>query len=173
MKKFTLSGFLVLLFILSLLAACGHKSHDQAQPTQAVITLSTSGSIPAGTLIYGAQATLKLPAGVTAKASPSNVNPMTMVTDSGVVVATGTSVGAENVLATYATLTTTPATHSVEVYVTKSSGFSTGDFVTIHCDITAPAKPSVADFSIADFKAVDQNGATLTGLTLGMTAAIQ
>jgi len=169
MKKTALSALLMI--ILMSLAACHGKGSDQ--PTKAVITLSTSGSLPAGTQIYGAQATIKLPAGVTTKASPSSTDPTKMVTDSGVVIATGSSVGAESVLATYVTSTSAPTTYSVELYVAKSSGFSTGDFVTVNCDIADGTNPSVSDFSVSDFKAVDQNGATITGLTIGMTAAIQ
>jgi hypothetical protein len=172
MKKSTLSAFLILLFALSSLAAChGHKSDDQ--PVKAVITLSTSGALPAGTLIYGARATINLPAGVTAKASPSSADPSQMVTDNGVVVAAGASVGAELVLASYTTSTTTPPTHSIELNVAKSDGFSTGDFVTVNCDIAAGSNPAATDFPVTDFEAVDQNGATITGLTVGMTAAIQ
>ena len=172
MKKFTLSGFLILLFVLSALTAC-HGSKGNDQTTKAVITLSTSGTLPAGTLIYGAQATIHLPAGVTAKASPSSADPSKMVTDNGVVVATGTSVGAEIVLATYLTSTSTPTTYAVESYIAKSSGFSTGDYMTVNCDIAAGSNPAATDFSVSDFKAVDVNGATITGLTVGWTAAIQ
>lgn len=172
MKKFTSSGFLIMLFVVSSLAAC-HGSKGNNQTSRAVITLSTSGTLPAGALIYGADATINLPAGVTAKASPSSANPLIMDTDTGVVVAAGASVGAELVLATYTTSTTSPSTYSVELHVAKSDGFSTGDFVTVNCDIAAGNNPGASDFSVTDFKAVDQNGAPLTGLTLGMTAAIQ
>jgi hypothetical protein len=171
MKKTILSG-VVILSVLFSLAACRSSSSSAAQPTKAVITLSMIGTLPAGTLIYGANATVNLPAGVTAKASPSSANAQAMVTDTGVVTASGQASGAETVLASYAT-GTTPSTYKVGVYVAKSNGFLLGEFATVNCDIADGSFPAPTDFTVTDFKAVDQNGAAITGLTIGYTAAIQ
>lgn len=174
MRKNHLSGLLVMLCIPVLLVACGEGggSNPVVLPTKATVTLSTTGTLPAGTKIYGIDLMVVLPTGVTAKASPSSANPAVMVTDSGVVTATGAASGADSVLATYLTSSTTP-THQMEIYVTKSDGFTTGEFATVNCDITPGTYPAAADFSTPEFQAVDQNGAMISGLTLGFTAAIQ
>jgi len=176
MRKNHLSGLLVMLCIPVLLVACGvgggGSNPPVVLPTKATVTLSTTGTLPAGTKIYGIDLMVVLPTGVTAKASPSSANPAVMVTDSGVVTAIGAASGADSVLATYLTSSTTP-THQMEIYVTKSDGFTTGEFATVNCDITPGTYPAAADFSTPEFQAVDQNGAMISGLTLGFTAAIQ
>jgi hypothetical protein len=175
MKMTTLSGLLITCFILVSLVACGGGGggSSPAQPTKAVITLSMTGSLPTGTLIYGTQATVNLPAGVTAKASPSSSNPQVMVTDAGVVSASGQAAGAESVLATYLTSSTTPATHKVALHMAKSVGFSVGEFAVVNCDIAAGSFPAAVDFTVTDFTTFDSNGLTISGLAAGLTAAIQ
>jgi hypothetical protein len=175
MKRSTISSVLILLFILVSLAACssGGGSTNPPPPTKAVITLSMTGTLPAGMLIYGTQATVNLPPGVTAKASPSSANPQALVTDLGVVSASGQAAGAEIASGAYLASSTTPTTYKVDLSVSKSSGFSAGEFAVVNCDIAAGYFPAVTAFTVTDFKAVDQNGATLTGLTVGHTVAIQ
>jgi hypothetical protein len=174
MKRSTISSLLIILFILVSLTACGGGGNNSSPPpTKAVITLSMTGTLPAGTLIYGTQATVNLPTGVTVKASPSSANPQAMVTDLGVVSASGQAAGAEIASGLYLVSSTTPTTYKVELSVSKSSGFSAGEFAVVNCDITAGYFPAVTAFTVTDFKAVDQNGATLTGLTVGQGVAIQ
>ncbi len=177
MKKTIHTSHMLMAFILTALAACGGGGGggggtQPVQHTKAIITLASTGSLPAGTLIYGAQATVRLPAGVTAKASPSNMNPQVLVTDTGVVTASGQAVGAASVLATYAT-GSTAGTYKVDVYVAKIDGFPAGEFATVNCDIAAGSYPAAANFSVTDFAATDQNGAPITGLTAGYTAELQ
>jgi hypothetical protein len=178
MKITTRSGFVITLCMLVSLAACsgGGGSSAPVPPTKAVITLTTlsmTGSLPAGTLIYGAEATVNLPAGVTVKASPSSENPQVMVTDNGVVSASGQAAGAETYLATYLASSTTPTTYKVELSVAKSIGFLVGEFVTVNCDITAGYSPAATDFTVTGFKAVDQSGVEISNIAVGFTAAIQ
>jgi len=175
MKMTTLSGLLITCFILVSLVACGGGGGGSApvQPTKAVITLSMTGTLPAGTLIYGVQATVNLPAGVTAKASPSSSNPQAMVTDAGVASASGQAAGAETVLASYLTSSTTPTTHKVALYMAKSGGFSVGEFGVVNCDITAGYFPTAADFTVTDLMTFDSNGLTIPGLSVGLTTTVQ
>ncbi|MGC1453981.1 MAG: hypothetical protein WA946_02165 [Nitrospirota bacterium] len=177
MKMTTLFGLLITCFILVSLVACGGGGGGggsaPAQSTKAVITLSMAGTLPAGALVYGTQATVNLPAGVTVKASPSSANPQVMVTDTGVVSASGQAANAETVLATYLASSTTASTSKVALYVAKSGGFSVGEFALVNCDITAGHFPAAADFTVTDFKTFDSNGLTISGLTAGLTATIQ
>lgn len=171
MKKITTSGFfLMALIIFASFTACHSSSSSEPAATRAVITLATSatGSTP---LIYGVQATVNLPAGVTVKASSSSGTAMD--TDTGVVVASGQAAGAELVHASYVASSATLTMGKVEVFVAKSSGFSSGEFALVTCDIAAGSSPGATDFTVTDFKAVDQNGATIAGLTAGFTASMQ
>ena len=54
-----------------------------------IVTLSTTGILPSGSLIGAIEITLNLPAGVTIKASPSPINAAMLVPDAGVVVLQG------------------------------------------------------------------------------------
>ena len=176
MKMTTTSGLLITCFVLVSLVACGGGgSSAPAPPTTAVVKLSSlaTGSIPAGTMIYGAQATVNLPAGVTVKASPSSANPQVMVTNVGVVSASGQAAGAETVLASYLASSSTASTSKIELYVAKSGGFLAGEFADLNCDITAGYLPSAADFTVTDFKTFDSNGLSIPGFIVGFTATIQ
>jgi hypothetical protein len=177
MKMTTTSGLLITCFILLSLVACssGGSDNGPVQPTTAVIKLfsTETGALPAGTLIYGTQATVNLPKGVTVKASPSSANPQAMVVNDTVVSASGQAAGAETVLGSYLVSSATASTYKVELYVARSSGFSAGEFAVLNCDITAGYAPAAADFTVTDFKAFDSNGLAIPGFTAGFTAAIQ
>ncbi len=176
MKLTTRSGLLITCFILVSLVACGGGGGGGSapvQPTKAVIALSMTGSLPSGALVYTTQATLNLPTGVTVKAIPSSANPQVMVTDSGVVSATGQAAGADLVIATYLASSTTASTSKVELYMAKSDGFSVGEFAVVNCDIAAGHFPAATDFTVTDLKTFDSNGLTISGLTAGLTATIQ
>lgn len=163
------------------LAACGgggggggtppnNGNTTTTQPTTAIVKLLTAGALVSNTQIGGIDVTLNLPAGVTVKATPDGANATISVTNSGVVVASGVSSGANtSVLATYAS--GTPG--KVTLKLVNANGFGTGEFATITCDIAAGSNPTAADFSLSGFSAVDLNGAAITGLTSGFTAAIQ
>lgn len=172
MKKTTLSELLMMLLILVSLSACGGGGGGgvgiapPAQPTQAVLTLSTAGT---GT-IAGIQATVTLPAGVSVMASPSPANASVLVTDDGVVSALGSATGADEVLATYVTFTTSS---QVKISVIKTIGFTTGDFAVVNCNIAAGHNPAATHFTITDLQAVDQSGAAMNGLTAGLTVVKQ
>jgi hypothetical protein len=172
MRQTTLSA-LLLLFILASLNACGGGGGTTVvtpQPTKAVLTLSTSGTLTGGTVIGGIEVEVDLPAGVTTKATTTTANPLIMETDSGVVTASGVASGANLVQGTYTT-GAAPNTYKVEVLLASTGGFSTGQFATVNCDIAAGANPATSDFHTANFVAKDlSSGATITGLTVGLTA---
>jgi hypothetical protein len=175
MKMTTTSGLLIICFILVSLVACGGGSSSApAPPTTAVIKLfsTETGALPAGTLIYGTQATVNLPKGVTVKASPSSANPQVMVVNDTVVSASGQAAGAI-LTATYLASSTTPSTYKVELKMAKSDGFPAGEFAVLNCDITAGYAPAAADFTVTDFTTRDSSGLLIPGFTVGFTAAIQ
>jgi hypothetical protein len=136
-----------------------------------VLTLSVQGTVPPATQIGGIEVVVNFPLGVTAKAVPAPANPAIMVADTGVVTVTGGAAGAEVVNGTIAT-TPTPA-FALDLRIIKSGGFATGNIAIVNCDISSGVHPAAADFSLANFKAVDLNGVPLPGLTVGFTAEIQ
>jgi hypothetical protein len=134
---------------------------SSTQPTTAVIKLFAQGTTSSP--ISGLQATLHLPAGVSAKATAYAPQ-----TDDGVVSATGAASGADLVIGTYST-----ANHTVAVHLVKSTGLNIGEFATINCDIAQSSSPKASDFSVSDLSAWDTNGAPIAGLTASLTATIK
>jgi hypothetical protein len=172
MKETIQSGLLITLFILISLTACGGGGGDAAPPsTKAIVTLSTSGTLPAGTKIGGIQVTVNLPAGVTAKASLYSAGSSTMVTDTGVITASGTAAGSYTSGAYLAGAAA--STYKISMGVVNANGFSAGEFAQVSCDIAAGSSPTAADFSLSNPTVVDLNGVTLTGINLGFTVAFQ
>jgi hypothetical protein len=112
---------------------------------------------------------LTLPAGVSVKATADLTNPAVMVTDAGVVAASGVAAGAN----TIATATYNATAGTVSIHLANDTGFATGEIVTVTCDIAAGSFPTASGFSLSGFNAVDLNGATITGLVSGYTAALQ
>lgn len=173
MKKLLVREILFTALALFTLSACGGGGggggNGETQPTTAVLKISTQGSLAGGTQIGGINISINLPAGVTVKAT-ADANSGLLVTDAGVVTASGAAAGTNaTVLAVYTA--GPPAT--VSINLANPNGFSTGEFVTVNCDIAAGNSPKSADFSLADFNAVDLNGAAVTGLTPGFTAGIK
>jgi len=166
MKRNSITGLLIILGLLTTLAACGGGGGGGAPvpATKAILTLSTSGT---GT-ISGIEATIHLPAGVSVKASPYSAGSPTYVTDPGVVVSslTGTDV---SVLASYVTTT---SSSQININVINLSGFGAGRFATVNCDINS-GSPGATSFSLSNFKAVDGDGAELGTITGVFTAVFQ
>jgi hypothetical protein len=166
MKRTYRFGMLCVLIALGMLAACGGGGGGggaAAAPTKAVITLSSSGTLAPGTQIGAIEATINLPADVTA---PQAVPLMSLVTSTDVVNAAGSAAGAEFVYAVYSATTVT-------VDVAKSTGFSTGDFAQVTCDIVSGHRPAAKDFSMGDVTVKDLGGATIPGITVTYTAVMQ
>ena len=167
MKKTLILGLLISVISLSTFIGCSTSSNDTALPTTATIKIMANGTIDAGVLIGGINVKLTLPAGVTVKATADPTNDAVMVTDPGVVTASGVAAGANTIA------TATSASGVVAIHVANADGFATGEFVTVNCDIAATSVPTAASFGVSGFQAVDLNGAAITGLIVGVTAAIQ
>ncbi len=172
MKKLTITGLLALILALFTISGCGGSGGDDdttvpppVQPTTAEVKLISQG---AG-MIHGIDVTVELPAGVTVKATPDATNPSVMVTDTGVVTASGAAAANTNTIATY------EATPSgvVDIHLANAAGFAPGEFVTIVCDIAVGSFPVATDFNVTGFSAVDGNGVAIVGMTADHTADIQ
>ena len=127
-------------------------SNTSAQPTKATVKIATTGT---SQTLGAVQATLHMPTGVSVKAT---VNPPQ--TDGGIVLASGAASGADLVMGIYSSLSGT-----VTVYITKATGFSTGEFSTINCDIASGTLPRSSDFVVTDLSTWDTSGSLVTALT--------
>jgi hypothetical protein len=147
------------MFGLLSLTACGGGGGSSAPPsTTATLNLSTSGTLPLGTSLAGIGITLTLPAGVTIKTDSGGA------VDPGYVNVTGES-SPESVIAVYIPASgTTPATLTLTVISTTTTGFGAGEFVTVTCDLNGTSPP-VSDFVLSGFKPYDLSGNPVTGLT--------
>jgi len=171
MKKISLSSLLIFALSLTILSACGGGSSSTTQPsgpTKAVINIATTGTLGSGTMIGGITVTGVLPAGVTVKATPDPQNRLVLVTDSGVVIASG--VTGANASAPCSSYNATD--RKVTIHLVDPDGFGTGKFVAVNCDIASGTTPTAGGFSITDFKPKDLGGADISGLTPGFTVDI-
>jgi len=169
MKRIALTVLVILAFGFLLYAGCGGGGGTSpTQPTTAVVTLSTSGSLPANTVIGGVEMTINLPAGASVKTTSAKANKAAIVTYDGVVVVSGVAVGANTL-----TLGTSLTPEQLEVQVTNPNGFGVGEFATVNFEISTGSTVAPSDFTAVAMTAVDLNGAPIQGLTPGLTAVIQ
>ena len=177
MKNALLNLLLSGLLVMAGLAACGGGGGGGGTPPpqliNAIVTLSTAGTLASGTKIGSIDITINLPDGVSIKATPDSNNPSILITDSGAVAASGAASGSNALsLSTY-TAATSSAPGKLIVKLINADGFATGEFAVINCDIASGKSPATADFSVAGFDARDLNGAAITGLTAGFTAEMK
>ena len=149
-----------------------------AKPTTGTLRLSTTGTLPTGTLIGGIDVTVELPAGVTVKTQAA----FPQEPDTGVVTISGepakaggtTISGAKFIPASGAT----PATlkfiiGSVNPASGALSGFLQGEFVSIKCDVaTSAVFPGASAFKILSISVLDGTNAanSLNSTVQGATA---
>ncbi len=150
MKKTALSSLMVFALTLTLLAACGSGGSGGggvtvSQPTTAVLTLSTAGTIPATTTINAYDVTVTLPAGVTVK---SSVN--APLTDDGVVTATTGTASNITILGVYTAATGTfPGKVKISIInfdPITGAGFDPGPFCKVNGNIAAGHYPTASSF---------------------------
>ena len=158
--------FLWLAVIMALLAACGSgggSAVDQGGPGTATIGFSTQAS-SGTTVIYAAEFTLHLPAGVAVSADPSSGEVASGVLhplDSTALVA-----------ARYVPATTSTQA-SVKVVIIDSGGFPIGDLATLSCIVAPGTAVNASQVSLDGFSAKDVNGAAIPGITPNFTVKTQ
>lgn len=172
MKRFMISSILML--AVTLVAACGSgggggeggtgsggSGTGPRQYSKAIVKISTSSAF---TAIGGVDATLVLPAGVTVKAATNPPN-----TDLGVVVASGVASPASAM----ASGVYTTASNTVRVVVVSEllSGFNSGEYVTLNCDIATGNFPTGTDFTVSTLHVYDVNGAAINGVTASVSVS--
>jgi hypothetical protein len=153
--------------LLLVIAGCGSGGTTAAPAGSkiAVLALSTSG--PAGTTIGSLAVTVVLPPGVTVKATPSVVNPAVLLTDSTVVVPSIS--GVVMPYAVYSAATSTMP-GKIDISLADATGFGTGEFAKVTCNIADSSSPVASDFNLTDFVAYDLTGTVMAGPTAGFTA---
>jgi len=150
-----------------LLAGCGSGGSGAAgtalQPGVVAVDLSTQAASPA-TVLYAAEFTLHLPAGVTlaADASSGEVAAGVLHPADGSALA-----GARYLPATAA------APAQVTVNIIDPMGFAVGDLASLNCSVAPGAALSAAGFSLDGFSARDANGAVIPGITPRFTLRTQ
>jgi hypothetical protein len=162
---------------LIMVGACGgHGGSDTAatQPTTAVVKLSTSGTLATGVQLGAIDITAVLPEGVTLKAVPDTINADMLLTDDGVVTATGAAGAGTTALSGVYTAATSTTPGAVRLVLVNVPGFGIGEFCTVTADIAAGVAVTAADVvSLATFTARDESGNLITGLTATFTAVLQ
>lgn len=153
----------LLISAIGMLAACGGGGGggtSVAQPSAAILKLSTSGALNQGTALAGIEISVILPAGVTLTTNADGSVAAGVVTVSGV--------AAPGIL-TPPIYTpaggTAPGELTFVVASDAPAGFGTGEFATVRCDIDAGSSPVANDFTPVEFKPVDMNGAMVGGMT--------
>ena len=142
-------SYLFLTVAIAILAGCGGGAMVKAPvaPTQAIVKMRTSGTLPSGTTIDGIQATLTYPTTKGLSITKNNV------------VASGVASG----------LFESNVTNSGQVglILVTTDGFQTGEFATLTFGIAAGNSPVAGDFAIASgARVIDTNSATLTDLAV-------
>jgi hypothetical protein len=162
----------MLIAVMLLLSACKGSSSEptpqpNAQPTSAVVKLSTVGTLPAGKKIGTIDVSLNLAPGVTLKTGTNPIEP-----DTAVVTASGAAAG--SLLAANYTAPTSTQPGRLRIAVISMSGFASGEFATVNGDIAAGNNPKASDFRLINFTATDNEtpSSPLTGLTAGLSVDI-
>jgi hypothetical protein len=167
MNKTAFSVKMLIAMTLMLLAGCNSGGNSSGgvivqQQTEATVFISAAGTLPDGSTIGGVDLSLTLPAGVTVKATPGSLS--AFVPDEGIVSASGAAAESSKVYAMY-TVAAGATPGAVRILVANSTGFSTGEFVAVKCDVAGGNPPVATDFSSSAVKFVDGNGKAVTGLS--------
>ena len=131
--------------------------------TKATLKLSTKGAVAAGS-IFGMQITIALPAGVTIKADASGIPNAGVVSFSGGVASGASAVAKYNPAAG-------SAPGNVTMAIISTTGFGTGEFVTIICDVASGTVPVSSQFALSGVTVFDAERIEISGVsfTAGLT----
>jgi hypothetical protein len=172
--------FFLLILLITQLAGCGGGGGGASvTPSRtALVTLSSAGTVPSGSLIGGIDIALNLPAGVTVKSAPSPLNQAVLEPSPGVITLLGGAAGAASQSLSVASYV--PGTPGrVNLKLISASGLAPAEaFATVNCDIAAGSSPLPADFSvtanIAQTTGVfDLNGVALPNVSVQFSLVIK
>jgi|GEM_PF-2579944 len=156
--------FTTIFLLVALATGCGSSSSSPQH--RALMTISTSGSIPAGQSLAGIGMTITLPPGVTPVLDPSGqVDAVRLVTHSGVTDDSGLIATALYLEATAAQ----PARISIAVASRAKAGFGVGECMVLTLKRSSGATPEAKEFGITNFSAANLDGAAVTGLQATIT----
>jgi hypothetical protein len=164
-----------ILVALTGVAGCGSGGSSSSSPAStntapqhyAVITLSTSGTLAAGSSIGGLGVTVALPDTVSVRtAGGGNVA-------GGVVTASGVATGQATMLSLYSGATATAPAKIYLVLAGGSSGMQVGEFARITVAVKQGSEPAASDFGLSDFSAVDTSGVAIPTLSAGITETLR
>jgi len=164
---------LFMTIITAALAACGGGGGGASEPapseTTAVLKIGTQWTLASGTSLYGVGITVTLPTGVTvATESSGNVS-------SSVAVVSGVASGGNMATPIYTPATATANATLKLIVAAAGSGFGTGEFVTVTCNLPAGNSLQTSDFPatvLSDLEPANQLLAPISGLTPTISAVL-
>lgn len=164
MKKIALQCLSLLIIALASLSGCGGGGGgDSSQVPAAVLTISSQGTLPAGTTLSGAEITVKFPSSVTVKTDgPGVVN-------SSVVVPSGVTAGQASTLID----PLVPGEITFLLVSTAPGGFGAGEFVKLYFTIVPGSTPQATDFVLSGFTPVRLVGDGNAVAALGVTSTLE
>ena len=140
-----------------------------AAKTTAVLKIGTQGTLGAGVSLHGVGVTVTLPTGVTvATDSSGNVG-------SSAAVVSGVASGGNIATPVYKPATATNKATLKLIVAAAGSGFGTGEFVTVTCNLTAGNSLQASDFPasiLSNLEPANQSLAPVSGLAPTITATL-
>jgi len=168
MRKIFLKYLTGYVFTIGALVGCGGgggggDGGTTSTPAKAILTISSQGTLPAGTAMSGCSLMVHFPTSVTVQTDGAGA------VSSEVVAPSGGTVGQASVLIS----PLVPGQLSFVLTSTAVGGFGPGEFVTVHFTVAPGSSPQAADFSLSNLGPVSLTGVALSGLTPTFTMAIQ
>lgn len=162
--------YLFMTLMLLSMTACGEANFGSSAPepaSQAVLKVSLTGALPAGSAIIGAGFSITLPTDVTPDMA-SDAEAATVITSSG------TFAGGIDTPPVYnAATATAPGTIAVALANAAPAGVTdVGEVATITLRLSNGAAPSATSFAISDVKVIDTGGNSVTGIGAAVSSVV-
>ena len=162
MNRRNILAMLTMVGALLLAAGCGGGGAPGV-----VLTLSTAGTLPNGTLIGGNDVNIVLPPGVRVNmATNASPNSSAVNYNSDIVKISGVAVNPKAMV-----IVTQTKANVLNVKIINPYGFDVGEFAKV--TLAIDTQVAASDFKTTDFLPVDLNGAPIPGLSVGLTASVQ
>jgi len=169
--------FILTIISLAILVACGGGGGGGSAPapaatakTTAVLKIGTEGTLASGVSLYGVGVIVTLPTGVTVATDSNGSVASSAVTVSGV--ATGGGLAPP----VYTPATATAAATLKLIVAAAGTGFGTGEFITVTCNLPAGNSLQESDFPVSilgNLEPASQLLAPVTGLSPTIAVSLQ